>query len=450
MIRLALLLLAPALTAADWFQEFQKSATPQELYQFLWAVPKGGDLHNHFTLAIHAEQWYAAATRAKHNEFYTRVRFQNCEDSTEPAILSITIQRSTYAKLSDCRKQEYVALRNLDERQKQHWLSSLKLDKPGEGRNEFFEVLIARLSDMARDPWLAAELLVENMRFYGEQGLRYLEAQFNVARMQDTEGRLLAPNEVSRIVREALAGSDAKATGVTARFQITVIRYTPSAEQSVEEAYQFVDANRDLWVGINMAGREDNDKGHPLRFLEVFRRMRRTYTGIQLSIHGGEVDSPGDEVRRTLLLGATRIGHGINLITDPEGMLLMRNRRALIETSLVSNKLLEYTPDLDKHPFPEYLRTGIPVCLNTDDPGAWDSNITDEYFLAVRHFRLSWREIVQIGRDSLSYSFVEEPVKQRLLREYDAAIKDFETNWKQRAVAAKPKPSGYAIRNFGL
>lgn len=50
-----------------------------------------------------------------------------------------------------------------------------------------------------------------------------------------------------------------------------------------------------------MAGREDNDKGYALRFLETFRKLRRTYSGIGLSIHGGEVDSPGSQVRDTLL-----------------------------------------------------------------------------------------------------------------------------------------------------
>ncbi|MEJ1972057.1 MAG: hypothetical protein WDM96_06160 [Lacunisphaera sp.] len=61
----------------------------------------------------------------------------------------------------------------------------------------------------------------------------------------------------------------------------------------------------------------------------------------------------------------------------------------LVEINLISNRLLEYTPDLAKHPFPEYLRTGIPVCLNTDDRGMWDSNLTDEYYTAVTTFNLS-------------------------------------------------------------
>jgi adenosine deaminase CECR1 len=204
-----------------------------------------------------------------------------------------------------------------------------------------------------------------------------------------------------------------------------------------------------------MAGREDNDKGYALRFLETYRELRRKYSGIQLSIHGGEKDSPGREVRDTLLLGATRIGHGVNLITDPDTMLLMRNGKNLVEINLISNRLLEYTPDLTKHPFPEYLRFGIPVCLNTDDAGVWDSDIVDEYYTAVTTFNLIWPEIVQMGRDSLAYSFAQSDVKERMLRDYDAAIRKFEkkysgTDWPSALSDVRPVSSGYAGRNFHI
>jgi adenosine deaminase CECR1 len=329
----------------------------------------------------------------------------------------------------------------------------MKLDRDGEGRNEFFEAIVPRLQEMARDPWLLTDLLVENLKRYSAQGVRYLETQTGVASMQDHDGKPMETEAAVQVFRDALNRADAKATGVTVRFLATIIRFTPTAEERLEGAYAFVDTHRDLWVGVNMAGREDNDKGHPLRFLETFRKLRRTYSGIQLSIHGGEVDSPGQDVRRTLSLGATRIGHGVNLITDPDTMLLMQNRKYLLEINLVSNKLLEYTPDLARHPFPEYLRFGIPVCLNTDDPGAWDSNITDEYFTGVTHFNLAWGEIVQMGRDSLQYSFVEAPVKARLLREYGEAVARFEAKygsagWAGRLV--KPVYSGYARRNLEL
>jgi adenosine deaminase CECR1 len=439
------------------FETIKKSASKAQLYSLLWDLPKGGDLHNHFGLSNMAEQWYDAATDKKRthgNEFYTRSRFNNCPDSSEPLIRFRTIQRSTYLKLSDCRKAEYQNLAALTPELKAEWVSSLKLDREGEGRDEFFEVIGKRLGELFRDPWLATDLLVENMKRYSAQGLRYLETQAGVGLFQDQEGNPLDPERGVQIFRAALDRPDAKATGMTVRFLMTIGRFAPNAEEMLERAYKFVDGHRDMWVGINMAGREDNDKGHPLRFLETYRKMRRTYSGIQLSIHGGEVDSPGQDVRKTLMLGATRIGHGVNLITDPDTMLLMQNRKYLVEINLISNKLLEYVPDLSKHPFPEYLRFGIPVCLNTDDPGVWDSNITDEYFTAVTNFNLSWQELVQIGRDSLRYSFVEAPVKERLLKEYSEAIAKFERkygddSWPQKVAAVKPMYSGYATRNLG-
>jgi adenosine deaminase CECR1 len=130
-------------------------------------------------------------------------------------------------------------------------------------------------------------------------------------------------------------------------------------------------------------------------------------------------------VRDTLLLGAKRIGHGVNLITDPDTMLRMQHGPWLVEINLISNLLLEYVKDYSQHPFPEYLRTGIPVALSTDDRGMWDSNMTDEFFVAVKEFNLSWTEIVQMGRDSLAHSFVDEPTKNRLLAEYDKRIAAF-------------------------
>ena len=438
------------------FETIRQAAAPSQLYALLWELPKGGDLHNHFGLSNWAERWEAIVLDPKRNhgnEFFTRVKFNNCADSVEPLMRFYHIQRSTYSKLSACRQAEYMSLAALPPDLRQEWQSAMKLDKPDEGRNEFFEVYVRRVGEMLRDPWIATEMLVDNMQFYAAQGVRYLETQMSVALLQDHEGNPMPTETAVDLFRAAMNRPDAKATGVVVRFLLTVRRFTPTAEDDLEKAFAFVDAHRDLWVGINMAGREDNDKGYPLRFLETFRKMRRKYSGIRLSIHGGEVDSPGQDVRNTLMLGAARIGHGVNLVTDPDTMLIMQNQRALVEINLISNRLLEYTPDLAKHPFPEYLRFGIPVCLNTDDPGAWDSHLTDEYVEAVSRFNLTWRELVQIGRDSLRYSFVEDAIKDRLLREYDAAIQEFTAkyesgDWKEKVKSIRPVYSGYARRNL--
>ena len=390
-----LLLLAQQVVAADFagrFEEIKKSASPAELYALLFALPKGGDLHHHDGLSVHADVWYAAATSAKtlqRNRFYTLTKFGECPGADESLQRFYNIQRSTYESLDNCQKGQYQPLTDLTPELKAAWKSSLILDKPGEGRDEFFEHIVLRFGDLDTDPYLMGDVIVENMRLFGAEGVRYIEAQVAPRGYKDARGQAISPEETARILCDRLKRPDAVRTGVTMRFQDEILRFRPDAEKRLEEAYAWVAAHREQWVGLNMVGREDNDKGYALRFLPTFRKLRLEYGQIPLSIHGGEKDSPGHEVRDTLLLGATRIGHGVNLISDPDTMLLMRYNRYLVEINLISNRVLEYTPDLTKHPFPEYLRMGIPVCLNTDDRGSWDSNMTDEYYTAVTTFHLT-------------------------------------------------------------
>ena len=440
------------------FDDIKQHATRAGLYAFLFALPKGGDLHNHSELSTVAESIYEFATdkaRLHGNEYFTRVKISPCSGDRQPPLLFETVQRSTFRSLPDCIRNDFAPLAGLTPALREAWLSAMKLDQPGEGRNEFFEAIVIRLRELARDPYLKPDFLVENMKRFGAEGLRYLETQANPTSFQDQEGRPVDPEAAVQRYRDRLAQPDAKATGVAVRMQSVILRFPPNAEQRLEQAFAFVAAHRDLWVGINMAGREDNTKGYALRFLDTFHRLRRTYSDVPLSIHAGEQDAPGHEVRDTLLLGATRIGHGVNLISDPDTMLLMRNSRYLLEINLVSNQLLEYTPDISKHPFPEYLRTGIPVCLNTDDRGVWDSNMTDEYFTAVTSFNLNWEELVQLGRNSLAYSFAEPPLKQKMLSDYENALADFEKkyggpDWANRLAQVHPERSGYARRMLKL
>jgi adenosine deaminase CECR1 len=457
---LALLFVRLAMTA-DFplqFETIRKSASPAELYALLFALPKGGDLHHHSGLSVYASTWYAEAVSPKtlaRNSFYTMTQLGNCPDTIDAIPRFYTIQRSRYDALSACQKALYRPLATLTDELKAAWTSSLILDQPGEGRDEFFERIVPRLGDLEHDPRLFGDVMVANMRLFGAEGVRYIEAQVGLNGFIDAAGRPLSAEQANRIVCDRLGEPDALAAGVTVRFQGVLLRFAPGAEQRLESVYAFVATHRDQWVGVNMAGREDNDKGYALRFLATFRKLRRTYGSVPLSIHAGEKDSPGHEVRDTLLLGASRIGHGVNLISDPDTMLLMRNGAYLVEINLISNRVLEYVPDLAQHPFPEYLRTGIPVCLNTDDRGSWDSNMTDEYYTAVTNFQLTWEEIVRLGRASLTHSFAAEPLKTRMLREYDAAVAAFElryggADWRTVLGQVRPLTSGYANRTWGF
>jgi adenosine deaminase CECR1 len=446
------------------FDELKSRATPVQLYALLYDLPKGGDLHNHSGGADRPEWRYAICTdpaRTGGDTFYTRARFASAPDAVAPTQRFHNIRQFTYDQLPAAVRQEYVRLDALTPNERTAWESSMRLDAPGEGRDEFFAVIWPRLGQIDDNLSVATELLVENLKAFGAEHLAYLETQFGVGGMFDNSGRPVPVEEAVAFVKHRLAQPDVTATGVTVRFQRTILRFAPDAEAKLAETYAFVDAHRDLWVGLNLAGIEENGHGYPTRFLATFRQMRSQYPTLALSIHAGEMDGPDSHIRDTLLLGATRIGHGINLINDPDTLLLLQQgRRALIEINLISNRLLEYTPDLSRHPFPEYLRTGVPVCLNTDDRGMWDSNLTDEYYTAVTTFHLSWREIVQIGHDSLAYSFAQPEVKAKLLADYDARIAAFEKKYGADAASVdaalaqlatvKPVTYGYAQRTWGF
>jgi adenosine deaminase CECR1 len=447
--------------AADFsarFAEIRKTAKPAELYAFLYALPKGGDLHNHLGGAIRAEWWYAVATDPVRNGgdvFYTRTKFTSGLDTGMPLVLFETIRRTTYDRFGPAAQADYTRLDQLSPDQRQAWMDALRLDRPGEGRDEFFTWIWPRTGQLHQNMHVIAETMVETLKAYGAEGLRYLEAQQGAMGFTDNDGNLIPADVAADFLRARLAQPDALATGVTVRFQVMVLRFHPMAEQQLQQLYQFVDGHRDLWVGLNMAGIEENGKGYPARFLQKFREMRRIYPTLPLSIHAGEMDGPDHNIRDTLLLGASRIGHGVNLIQDPDTLLLMRDNKYLVEINLISNRLLEYTPDLTKHPFPEYLRTGVPVCLNTDDRGMWDSNLTDEYYTAVTTYNLSWDELVQLGRNSLTYSFLHPEVKAKLLADYERDVAAFAAKYQPansltQLAAVKPVTYGYGKRNWGF
>ncbi len=466
-VGLAALLLAPTLAGAaapdDWFEQVKATATPQQLYTFLYALPKGADLHNHLPGADRSEWLWTSALsqQARGYTYYTRVRVANCAPyghnefgGGKALLLFKNLQGSHYQQLDACQQSEFKRLQDLDPREKLAWMNSQRLDEAYEGRDEFFNAHFDRVDELIRNPYVIRDVLLTNMEAFGQEGLVYLELMQFVTGTLRADGTPFPADEVAALFREALASPRARATGVDVRFLDTVLRFAPNAEQLLRDSYAVVDRYRDLYVGTNLVGREDNDKGYPLRFLPVLRELRHQYPDIHLSIHAGEVDEPNTHIRDTLLLGAERIGHGVNLISDPEGMRLMRNGPYLVEVNLISNLLLEYVGDYTQHPFGEYLRTGVPVALSTDDRGMWDSNMSDEYYVAVKEFNLSWPELVTLGRNSLRYAFLDDATKQRLLAGYDRRMAAFEQRFRQQGWASlsgtQPESYGFLCRHYQL
>lgn len=179
-----LLVLQAPLASADWFDDLKDGGNAEDLYRTLHYMPKGGDLHNHLSGAAFPEWWYelALAQESRGYRYYTKVRINNCrvdggdEFSGQPYYLMFrNIMAISYERLSDCERGEYKQLDQLNEAEKLAWMNSIRLDKPHEGREEFFQTHWRRLNALLFNPWLQAEIMAKVIKAFSEEGVSYLE-----------------------------------------------------------------------------------------------------------------------------------------------------------------------------------------------------------------------------------------------------------------------------------
>ena len=175
---------------------------------------QGGDLHNHLSGAAFPEWWYdaALAEKARGYEYYTKVRIENCRDyggneygGIAYYLMFRNIMAIHYEQLSDCEKREYKRLENLTDDEKAAWLNSILLDKPHEGRDEFFQTHWQRLFALLTNPWIQAEIMYRNMQAFSEEGVTYIEFQVADAGFQNPDGSVISPQKNDRHPARAAA-----------------------------------------------------------------------------------------------------------------------------------------------------------------------------------------------------------------------------------------------------
>ncbi len=132
--------------------------------------------------------------------------------------------------------------------------------------------------------------------------------------------------------------------------------------------------------------------------------MRRT-RGCGLTAHAGETDGP-ESIRAALDIGAERIGHGIRAVDDPELMRRLREERIPLEVCITSNVKTGAVSSLEAHPVRRLFDAGVPITLNTDDPGVFETDLAREFGLARDVFGFSEAELAGIRAAANQYRFV--------------------------------------------
>jgi hypothetical protein len=442
------------------------SGNPQlaELNMLMTMLPKGGDIHHHYTGALYAETYldwvdkqgfcvYRADDPASHHEKY-RI------DSSKPG-----------ANDKDCLKAEAIRndtafyrellMRWSDKDFGNHFHEQSAPDQ------QFFDTF--GFFSPATSYSAKAGLLILKQQAKADN-LQYLEtmlkgapsvdnpelaANINNLPLNADDGAiqsalksyadfLLHDATAQQKVADYKSSLAAYAAGLddadfTLRFQSYVSRNNPPGQVFAGLYSAFAAAHDSkLIVGVNIVGPENGVvamRDYNLH-MQMFRFLKQHFPDVHLSMHAGELtlgmvppDGLRDHIRNAVdIAGAERIGHGIDVTyeSDPDQLLEdMKARHVAVEICLSSNAFILGVEE-QAHPVTVYLRHKVPFVIATDDAGVSRSNISAEYLLFVSRYKPSYDTLKQVVYNSIRYAFLSPEEKKLQFKQLDRRFAQFE------------------------
>lgn len=164
----------------------------------------------------------------------------------------------------------------------------------------------------------------------------------------------------------------------------------------------------DLMVGLNIAG--DERQGDFADIATV-----TAHCSLQKSFHAGEICG-AESISQALDAGAVRIGHGISAINDEALIQRLIASNVTLEISLSSNLFLieKYRNNAQQHPIKQLYDAGVRICINTDDAGIFNTDISHEYQMASGVYGFENYELLDISLCAIEAAFISKDYKSKL------------------------------------
>jgi adenosine deaminase len=244
----------------------------------------------------------------------------------------------------------------------------------------------------------------ENLEDAIAEGLDYVELRFSPLFM--AQSSRLSPLEITRTICRALA----EAADLPIRANLIVIMSRQFGPEGCRAELQAAEtfAGRGV-IALDLAGDEAGYPGH--LFVSHFRRARAA--GLHTIAHAGEAAGPESVRQAVEELGAERLGHAVRAVEDPSLLRLLAERGIAVESCLTSNLQTVTVRTLAEHPLPTFLRRGIRVTLNTDDPAIHGVDLAHEYDL-LPQMGLTPAEIRQVRRNGVEAAFLDPAERAEL------------------------------------
>lgn len=425
------------------------------LTAFFSMMPKGGDLHHHFTGSIYAETYLKGI---EENDYWINLRDWRVSP-TKPKR-----KRKNWERISDLQKEGRY--REVREELLERWsVQDYEFHQRIPPDEQFFGAFPAFAPAVLP---VVEEGLTNIKERAIKENVSYIETMFTgvlcrgvpfsypesadklmhfIQERKDQSGlfslldilfsdleenglKACAEN-YNRWVRELHESLDMESEQFVMRYQNYVLRNKTPTEVFSDLTLNFESAARNpLIVGVNIVAPEH----HPVAVrdywlhMQMYQYLSRKYLNVRKALHAGELtlgQVPPEELTwhirgAVAIAGAGRIGHGVDLPYEtgwPQLLDTMRRERVAVEINLSSNAFILDVRD-DEHPLSFYFRAGVPIVISTDDAGVLRGNLTEQYVRLVSDYPfIGYSDVKKFVYNSIEYSFLEDLSLKRSIKE---------------------------------
>ena len=458
MLLLVVPLAMEAQTADQYLEKIRNNTA--ELRAFFSQMPKGGDLHHHYSGSVYAETYIQNAI--DQDMYVNKATLQVNADSTSwPRFSALSASDKTKVREGWMHLWSVKDYNGVSYPPEELFFESF--GKFGPATKGSLETGLMEIKNRAKEEHVD---YIETMftsipcpvkmdglkRFTGllracEQNHddvlagRYLDTMYTqLMSLAVSDCAVQYNTQVVDALHGGLALDDST---FTMRFQNYVSRTAEPVDVFKNLLVAFESCNRNrLETGVNIVGQEENENSMKDYWLDMqmYRYLHTKYPDVKYAMHAGEltlgVVKPEDltwhinEAVRTA--GANRIGHGVDMPYEKNCYELLRymSRHSIpVEINLSSNEFILGVKG-DAHPISLYRKFHVPIVISSDDAGILRSNLTEQYvLLAKRYPDIKYAEIKKFVYNSIRYSFIKEDgVKKKLLAQLDKEFKEFEKN----------------------
>ena len=282
-----------------------------------------------------------------------------------------------------------------------------------------------------------AQAIVEQAR---AEGLAYLELRGSPHkyRPRDPAGFLRDLRDALRVAGARVAAGDeastpagAHADEITPRIGFVWILDRRQRDSLASVVLHAVAARTGLdgfLLGLDLAGDEGTHNPDDLAasFVPAFAEC------IPVTIHAGEGERAENIWQAAYHLHADRIGHGLTLAQHPQLLTRFRDQGICLELCPSSNREVVgfHDPDypasasLPRYPLREFLDSGLPLTLCTDNPGISRTTLAGEYLAAARMTDggLTLWETLALVRQAFVHSFLPSAEREDLIKRVDQRV----------------------------